>query len=91
MLSPIVLIEMVNLHNIKPTERIISLREKTISAERFLSIEQAKIITRVYRQNEDLPIIIKRAKALAKSLDEISISIDPEELIVGNRTAGIRP
>ncbi len=81
---------MVNLQDIKPTRRIISLREKTVSAERYLSIEQAKIITRVYKQNEDLPVIIKRAKALARSLDEISISIDPEELIVGNRTAGIR-
>ena len=88
--SEIVLIEMINLTNIKPTERIISLREKTVSAERYLSIEQAKIITRIYQQNEDLPVIIKRAKALAQSLDEISISIDPEELIVGNRTAEIR-
>ena len=81
---------MVNLHDIKPTERIISLREKTISAERYLSIEQAKIITRVYQQNENLPVILKRAKALAASLSEISISIDPEELIVGNRTSEIR-
>ena len=81
---------MINLNDIKPTERIISLREKTVSAERYLSIEQAKVITRVYQQNEDLPIIIKRAKALAQSLDEILISIDPDELIVGNRTAEIR-
>ena len=81
---------MVNLHNIKPTGRIISLREKTISADRYLSIEQAKIITRVYQQNKDLPVIIKRAKALAQSLHGITISIDPEELIVGNRTAEIR-
>jgi formate C-acetyltransferase len=73
-----------------PTERIISLREKTISAERFLSIGQAKIITRIYQQNENLPVILKRALALSAALNEMPISIDPEELIVGNRTPDAR-
>lgn len=57
-----------------------------MSGDRYLSIEQAKIITRVYQQNEDLPVILKRAMALALSLSEIPIAIDPEEFIVGNRT-----
>ncbi len=73
-----------------PTERILSLRKKTVSAKRYLSIEQATIITSIYKGNNDLPVIIKRARALALSLSEIRISIDPEELIVGNRTAEIR-
>jgi formate C-acetyltransferase len=73
-----------------PTERIISLRKKTVSAERFLSIEQAKIITRIYKQNEGLPVIMKRALALSDALCKMPISIDPEELIVGNRTPEIR-
>ena len=33
---------------------------------------------------------MKRAKALAASLLEMPIAIDPEELIVGNRTPDIR-
>lgn len=74
----------------KSTKRIKSLRQKTLSAERFLSVEQAKIITKVYRENEDLPVILKRAKSLAQALIEIPINIDPEELIVGNRTPDIR-
>ena len=74
----------------KSTKRIKSLRQKTLSAERFLSAEQAEIITKVYRENEDLPVILKRAKALARALTDISITIDPEELIVGNRTTDIR-
>jgi formate C-acetyltransferase len=74
----------------KPTERIVSLRKKTMEATRYLSIEQAKLITAVYQKYEDLPVILKRAKALEESLSEISITIDPEELIVGNRTPGIR-
>jgi pyruvate formate-lyase/glycerol dehydratase family glycyl radical enzyme len=72
--------------NLSPTDRILSLRNKTMAGDRYLSIEQAKIITRVYQQNEELPIILKRAEALAASLSEISIAIDPEEFIVGNRT-----
>lgn len=76
--------------NLKISERISSLRAKTVQEKRFLSIEQAKIITRVYMENETLPVCLKRAKSLAQSLREIQITIDPEELIVGNRTSGIR-
>jgi len=76
--------------NISHTKRIHSLRKKTSTASRFLSVEQAKIITRIYRQNEGIPVILKRAKALAQSLAEIKILIDPEEIIVGNRTPDIR-
>jgi len=78
-------------HNLNfPTGRILSLKNKTLSSVRYLSVEQAKLITRVYNENEDLPVILKRAKALEASLSEIAIYIDPEELIVGNRTAGNR-
>jgi pyruvate formate-lyase/glycerol dehydratase family glycyl radical enzyme len=78
-------------YNLKsPTARILSLKNKTLSSDRFLSIEQAKIITRTYQQNEDLPVSIRRALSLANSLNEMPISIDPEELIVGNRTPDIR-
>jgi pyruvate formate-lyase/glycerol dehydratase family glycyl radical enzyme len=76
--------------NIKGTDRIIALKNKTLSAARYLSIEQAKIITRIYQENESLPIILKRAKALAASLLELPIAIEAEELIVGNRTPDIR-
>jgi formate C-acetyltransferase len=69
-----------------PTARIVSLKNKTLSSVRYLSIEQAKIITRVYQENENLPVILIRAKALAAALSNIQITIDPEELIVGNRT-----
>lgn len=74
----------------KLTKRILSLRKKTVSAERYLSIEQAKIITSIYKANEDLPVIMKRALALSEALYNMPISIDPEELIIGNRTPDIR-
>ncbi|MCX6254251.1 MAG: formate C-acetyltransferase/glycerol dehydratase family glycyl radical enzyme, partial [Bacteroidia bacterium] len=79
-----------NFQNLRPSDRILSLRKKTLSSVRYLSIEQAKIITRVYQENENLPVILKRSKSLAQSLSEMTIAIDPGELIVGNRTPGIR-
>jgi formate C-acetyltransferase len=75
-----------DIQNLKPTSRILFLKNKTLTPKRYLSIEQAKIITRIYQENDNLPVKIKRAKALAASLSEMQISIDPEELIVGNRT-----
>ena len=72
------------------TSRISSLKEKTFSFPRYLSVEQARIITKVYRENPGLSLVLKRATALARSLAEMPVSIDPEELIVGNRTPGIR-
>ena len=73
-----------------PTDRIISLKARTLGADRYLSILQAGIITDVYKKNEDKPVIIKRARSLAESLLQMPLSIDPEELIVGNRTPDIR-
>jgi formate C-acetyltransferase len=75
---------------IRLSERISSLREKTLSAIRYLSVEQARIVTEVYRWNEHLPKALKRSKALAQTLFDIPIMIDPEELIAANRTPDIR-
>jgi pyruvate formate-lyase/glycerol dehydratase family glycyl radical enzyme len=72
------------------SKRIVSLRSKTMGEERFLSLEQARIITRVYKENEESPVILKRAMSLSASLRDMPVAIDPEELIVGNRTPGIR-
>lgn len=76
--------------NLVITNRIHTLKEKMLLEERYASIEQAKIITRVYKENENKPRIIQRALALKTALEELTIQIQPEELIVGNRTAGVR-
>lgn len=61
-----------------------------LSQPRYVSIEQALIITKTYKQHENEPIILKRAYALANALRELEIGIENEELIVGNRTKGVR-
>ena len=72
------------------TPRISILLKKMQAQPRYASIEQARIITRCYRENEEKPRILQRALALKAALEEIEIAIEPEELIVGNRTAGVR-
>lgn len=72
------------------TKRISKLKEKMLSSKRYASIEQARIITRVYQENEDLSIPKKRALSLKTALEELEISVEDEELIVGNRTKGVR-
>lgn len=72
------------------TKRIDILKEKMLEAPRFASIEQARIITRVYQENETLSVPKKRALSLKAALEELEIGVEPEELIVGNRTKGVR-
>jgi len=70
--------------------RIKDLKEKMLSDKRYASVEQALIITETYKENEDKPVIIKRALSLKNSLSKLQIDVENEELIVGNRTKGVR-
>lgn len=70
--------------------RIEVLKKRMLDEKRFISMEQARLITESYRQHEDEPRPLQRAYALEKALNEITLKIDPDELIVGNRTPGVR-
>lgn len=72
------------------SDRIEVLKNRMLSVPRFASIEQAKIITDTYKEHEDEPRIMQRAYSLKNCLEKINIRVEPEELIVGNRTAGVR-
>lgn len=72
------------------TDRIQYLKDKMLSEPRYVSIEQAMIITNTYKKNENKPRIIQRALALKAALEEITITVEKEELIVGNRAPGVR-
>jgi pyruvate formate-lyase/glycerol dehydratase family glycyl radical enzyme len=65
-------------------ERIEKLRKGT-QVEKFpICIEKARLMTEVYKTTEGEPEILRRAKALAHTLDNITIFIKDGELIVGN-------
>ncbi|MCK4965250.1 MAG: hypothetical protein KAS54_09200, partial [Dehalococcoidia bacterium] len=71
------------------------MKEKLLSSPYDVCIERARLYTRSYQETEGQPSAIRAAKALAKTLAEMTIFIDEEELIVGNRTskrlAGVIP
>ena len=71
-------------------DRTKKLKALLYEEERYASIEQARIVTEIYRKNPGKPVNILRATALKAALERVQIRIDPGELIVGNRTAGIR-
>jgi formate C-acetyltransferase len=73
-----------------PTARILGLKKRMLDEPRYLSLEQALIITEVYQCHEAASVPVKRALSLAEAMRRIAIGIDPEELLVGNRTRGVR-
>lgn len=76
--------------NEQATSRIADLKKRMLSEPRYASIEQAKLITESYQAHESEPRMLQRAYSLAAALEGMEIRIEPEELIVGNRTAGVR-
>lgn len=79
------------LHDTFPmSERIHRMREELLQAVPALCAERALIYTRTYRENEADPPILKRAKALERTLREMSLFIFRDELIIGNQASCIR-
>jgi formate C-acetyltransferase len=76
--------------DLQMTNRIFRLKARLYQEPRYVSIEQARIITETYKKHEGQPRILRRAFALKAALEGISITVDPDELIVGNRSPGIR-
>jgi pyruvate-formate lyase len=52
-----------------------------------ICLERARLVTESYRSTEGDPWIVRRAKALAHILRNMTIFIRPEELIVGNHAS----
>jgi pyruvate formate-lyase/glycerol dehydratase family glycyl radical enzyme len=54
-----------------------------------LDLERARLLTESYRETENEPMTIRRAKALAHILENMTLFIRDEELIVGNYASDI--
>lgn len=68
-----------------PTPRVETIKERFIKITPGICVERAQLITESYRETEDQPIHIQRAKALEKILDGMTIFIQDDELVVGNQ------
>ena len=71
-------------------ERLAGLKRRILGATPSLCLQRARIWTRVYREHAELPIPRRRALALRTTLNEMSIRIDEDELIVGNHASTLR-
>jgi pyruvate formate-lyase/glycerol dehydratase family glycyl radical enzyme len=49
-----------------------------------LDLERARLVTESYRQTENEPMLLRRAKALAHILANMTLYVRPDEMIVGN-------
>ncbi len=79
-----------NSSRISKSERITRLVENLYAKMPEIESARAILVTESYKQTENEPMIIRRAKAFAHILDNIPIIIRDEELIVGSSTLAPR-
>ncbi len=72
------------------SERIARLREMTLSARSTVCLERAAIYTRIYKEFDNKPVILKRAYALDRTLREMTIFISEGEMLAGNQSSALR-
>ena len=71
---------------INSSSRITKLREKSFTYPPTICIERARIVTKFYADdgNKSLPLILKRARAFREILNQLTISVNEDELLVGS-------
>src|SRR5579883_1460598 len=67
------------------TERVAALRQASLDAAPWLTIERGRLLTEFYRQAPPLSAPLMRAEALAYILERRTLYIGAGELIVGER------
>ena len=72
---------------IKEMKRTLRLKNDLLSSRYEICIERMKYFTEAYRNNPQDPPSIKRAKAVAHTLQNMTIFIRDDELLVGNETS----
>ncbi len=70
-----------------PYPRVNRLRDSFLKREFNIDIERARLVTESYRENEDAPVKLKCARALANVLDNVELHIYDDELIIGDIAA----
>ena len=71
-------------------ERIARLRTKNLTQQPEICSERAQIVTRAYEKYKDLPPLLLRAKTFEAIMQEMTIWIADDELIVGNQAKMVK-
>jgi len=69
------------------TTRVQRLREELLNTTPEVCVERARYMTEAYREHEADPPVLRRARALARVLDKMTIFVGEGELIVGNQAS----
>ncbi len=72
------------------TERVYRLREELLHTTPSLCAERGLLVTEAYQTYRADPPVLRRAKALAHVLANMSLTLAPGELIVGNQASAPR-
>ncbi len=72
------------------TERVARIIDRMLDAKPQIESERAVLLTESYKATESLPIIKRRSAAFSHILKNISVTIHPDELIVGTPTVHSR-
>lgn len=73
-----------------PTDRVVRLKNMILNAKPYVESERAVLATEAYRETEQLPAILRRAKVAEKIFNHLPITIRNDELIVGAITKNPR-
>ena len=66
-------------------ERIERLQQRMYHRKATLCAERAEIYTRVFKQNEEKSMMLKKALAFRETMENMTVYIEPDSLIVGNQ------
>lgn len=70
----------------RPTDRAARIKQRLLENERQIDTERARLATESYHATAGEPMVIRRAKMLLHLVRHMSLSIHPDEMIVGNRS-----
>ncbi|AYN25946.1 glycyl radical protein [Buttiauxella sp. 3AFRM03] len=73
-----------------PTDRVVRLKNMILQAKPYVESERAVLATEAYKESEQLPAIMRRAKVVEKIFNELPVTIRQDELIVGAVTINPR-
>lgn len=72
------------------TERIRRLNSRSHSTPQTICLHRARAYTSVYAETEGEPLVLRRARAFKKTLQDLPAVIDEDELLVGRRACRLR-
>jgi pyruvate formate-lyase/glycerol dehydratase family glycyl radical enzyme len=71
-------------------DRVAALKERHLAVEQEVCAERARYFTDSFRRTEAEPMILRRARALANVLENMTVFIEPRELIAGKQAGALR-